>query len=118
LPIIFRKIIAGEACGRYGIHVFKENRLGVPMNHKHRKVLHALFAHPVSANISMHDVEAVLKELGGTIEQRRGARRGVHLKDHFTELSHTSHSLQPMQVQQVRKLIAEAGIDPVRDYPL
>jgi hypothetical protein len=88
------------------------------MNHKHRKVLHALFAHPVSANISVRDVEAVLKELGGTFEQRHGGRHGIHLNNHFTELSHTAHSLQPMQVKQVCKLITDAGIDPERDYPL
>jgi hypothetical protein len=88
------------------------------MNHKHRKVLHALFAHPVSANISTRSVESVLKELGGEIEQRHGGRWGVHLNKHFAEFSHNAHSLQPGQVQQMRKFIAEAGIDPVRDYPL
>ena len=35
------------------------------MNHRHRKVLHALFAHPISANISFKDVESLLSELGG-----------------------------------------------------
>ena len=88
------------------------------MNHKHRKVLHTLFAHPVSANISSRSVEAVLKELGGEIEQRHGGRWGVHLKDHFAEFSHNAHSLHPAQVQQMRKFIVEAGIDPERDYPL
>ena len=42
------------------------------MNHKHRKTLHALFAHPVSANISPKAVEAVFGELGGEVEQRHG----------------------------------------------
>ena len=47
------------------------------MNHKHRKVLHALFAHPVSANIApARAVEAVLKELGGEVDQRHGGARG------------------------------------------
>ena len=31
------------------------------MNHHHRKALHALFSHPVSANIAMKDVESVLQ---------------------------------------------------------
>ena len=30
------------------------------MNHRHRKVLHGIFAHPVSANIAMKDIEAVV----------------------------------------------------------
>jgi len=58
------------------------------MNHKHRKVLHALFAHPISANISARSVESVLKELGAEIEQRHGGRLGVRLNEHFVEISH------------------------------
>ena len=88
------------------------------MNHKHRKVLHALFAHPVSANISPRSVEAVLKELGAEIEQRHGGRWGVRLNKHFAEFSHSGHSLKPSQVQQMRKFIDAAGVDPERDYPL
>lgn len=88
------------------------------MNHRHRKVLHALFAHPVSANIAPRAVEAVLKELGGEVDQRHGGRVGLHLNDHFVEISHDSHSLKPAQVQKTRKFLEEAGIDPERDYPL
>ena len=88
------------------------------MNHKHRKVLHALFAHPVSANISGRSVEAVIGELGGKIEQRHGGRWGVRLNDHFAEFSHKGHALHPDAVRQIRKFFEEAGIDPERDYPL
>ncbi len=88
------------------------------MNHKHRKTLHALFAHPVSANISSRSVEAVLKELGGEIEQRHGGRLGVRLNGHFAEFSHDSHSLAPPHVRQMRKFLEGAGIDPEKDYPL
>jgi len=88
------------------------------MNHKHRKVLHALFAHPVSANIAARSVEAVIGELGGEIEQRHGGRWGVRLKGHFAEFSQKGHSLHPEAVRHLRKFIEDAGIDPVRDYPL
>jgi len=88
------------------------------MNHKHRKVLHALFAHPVSANISTRSVESVLRELGAEIDQRHGGRMGVKLNGHFAEFSHPSHSLQPTQVRQMSKFITAAGIDPQQDYPL
>lgn len=88
------------------------------MNHKHRKVLHALFAHPVSANISSRAVESVLKELGAEIDQRHGGRWGVHLNNHFAEFPHDAHSLNPALVRQMRKFIETAGIDPERDYPL
>ena len=88
------------------------------MNHKHRKVLHALFAHPVSANISTRSVQSVLKELGGEIEQRHGGRLGVKLNGHFAEFSHSGHSLQPAQARQMCKFITDAGINPDTDYPL
>ena len=88
------------------------------MNHKHRKVLHALFAHPVSANISARSVQSVLKEMGAKIEQRHGGRLGVHLNEHFVEISHKTHSFSPMQVRQMCKFLTDAGIDAERDYPL
>jgi hypothetical protein len=88
------------------------------MNHKHRKVLHALFAHPISANIPTRSVEAVVKELGGDIEQRHGGRLGLRLNEHFVEIPHDNHALQPSHVQQMRKFLEDAGIDPERDYPL
>jgi len=88
------------------------------MNHKHRKVLHALFAHPVSANLSPRSVEAVLGELGADIEQRHGGRWGVRLNDEFAEFSHSGHALSPDLVRRIAKFISSAGIDPERDYPL
>ncbi len=88
------------------------------MNHKHRKVLHALFAHPVSGNISTRSAESVLKELGGEIEQRHGGRWGVRLNAHFAEFSHSAHSLAPTQVRQICKFLTTAGIDAERDFPL
>lgn len=88
------------------------------MNHKHRKVLHALYAHPVSANIAVRAVESVFGELGGEIEQRHAGRIAVRLNDHFAEFAHHSHTLNPGEVRQIKKFLTEAGIDPERDYPL
>ena len=83
------------------------------MNHRHRKVLQALYAHPVSANIAVRDVETLFNELGAKVENRHGGRMGVHLNDHFAEFAHRSaHSLTPDQVRQVRKFLTDAGIDP------
>ena len=88
------------------------------MNHRHRKVLHALFAHPVSANIAVRDVESVLVELGATVDNRHGGRMGVRLNEHFAEFAHRSaHSLSPDQVRHVRKFLTDAGVDPAA-YPV
>lgn len=88
------------------------------MNHHHRKILHGLFAHPVSANIAMKDVEAVLRELGGELENKSGARIGVALNGHKAAFHEAKHSLPVEEVILIRKFLEEAGVDPERDYPL
>ncbi len=87
------------------------------MNHRHRKVLHALFAHPVSGNIDFKDVEHLLTELGAEIENRSGARVGVKLDGHTIAVHHAQKSLPLEEVQQIRKFLETCGVDPA-DYPL
>jgi hypothetical protein len=87
------------------------------MNHRHRKVLHALFAHPVSANIDFKDVETVLTELGAEIENRNGARIGVTLKGHTAVFHHAQHSLPKDEVAQIRKFLIDCGVAP-EQYPV
>lgn len=86
------------------------------MNHRHRKVLHALFAHPVSANIHAGDVEAVLVELGAEVEPTGHGRQMVRLNGHAMAFSHAAHTLPPDEVRQVRKFLEGAGIKPAA-YP-
>jgi hypothetical protein len=82
------------------------------MNHKHRKVLAALFAHPISANIDFKEVEHVLKELGADIENKHGNRIGVTLNGHSAAFTHVNHSLPKDEVAQIRKFLEGAGITP------
>lgn len=88
------------------------------MNHRHRKLLHALFAHPINANVSMRDVESVMRELGAEVDAAHSGKTHVVLKGHSANFSHAGHSLPKQQVVQVRKFIEGCGIDPERDYPL
>lgn len=88
------------------------------MNHKHRKVLHALFAHPISANIDPRKVESVLGEMGATMENRHNGRVAVRLNGQFAEFHFDHHSLSKDQVIHLKKFIEASGIDPERDYPL
>jgi len=88
------------------------------MNHHHRKVLHKLFAHPISANIAMKDVESVLREMGAEIKSAHSGKTHVALKGHSANFSHAHHSLPKQEVIQVRKFIEACGIDPGRDYPV
>ncbi len=88
------------------------------MNHHHRKILHALFAHPVNANIAMKDVESVLREIGAEINEAHAGKLHVTLNGHSANFSHAQHSLPKTEVTQIRKFIETCGIDPERDYPL
>lgn len=88
------------------------------MNHKHRKILHTLFAHPEPANLAPKDVEHVLADLGAEFDERSGAKFAVTLKGHTVSFHHAHHSLPKEEVRQVRKFLEAAGIDPARDYPL
>ena len=87
------------------------------MNHRHRKVLHAIFAHPISANISFKDVEHVLSELGGEVDNRSGNRVGVALNGHTAVFTHAQHDLPKEEVVQIKKFLAACGVDPA-DYPV
>ena len=88
------------------------------MNHRHRKTLHSLFTHPVSANIDPKSVEAVFKELGAEIEERHGSKFAVTLSGHTVLFGHAHHALPTSEVREVRKFLEQCDVDPVRDYPL
>lgn len=88
------------------------------MNHHHRKVLHALFSHPVSANIDPKHVLAVFEELGAEVSHGGHGSIKVTLNGHSHAFHDTRHSLSKQEVGDYRKFLAAAGVDPARDYPL
>jgi hypothetical protein len=49
------------------------------MNHHHRKTLHALFAHPISANIDFKKVVHLLEGIGAEVDNKPGNRVCVKL---------------------------------------
>lgn len=86
------------------------------MNHKHRKVLQAVFAHPISTNIAFKDVVAMFEELGAEVDNKTGNRIGVKLNGHSVAFSHAQHSLPKDEVIEVKKFLVDCGIDPAQ-YP-
>ena len=87
------------------------------MNHHHRKVLHALFAHPVSANIDFKAVEHLLADLGAAIDNKSGNRIGVTLNGHSVAFHHAGHSLPKEEVVEVKRFLEACGVRPAA-YPL
>jgi len=88
------------------------------MNHKHRAVLHSLFAHPVSANIDPKIVRSVLEEIGAEVSHGGHGQLMVKLNGHTHGFHDTHHSLSKDEVSSVRKFLESAGVDPARDFPL
>ena len=88
------------------------------MNHHHRKVLHALFAHPVSSNIDPKHVHAVLEDLGAEVTHGGHGHVKVALNGQSHGFHDTHHSLSKEEVGEIRKFLAAAGVDPARDFPL
>ena len=88
------------------------------MNHKHRKVLHSLFSHPLPSNIHLHEVESVLRELGADLGHTGHGRLSVTLKGHAASFHGADHGLSKDEVSNLRNYIETCGIDPERDYPL
>lgn len=87
------------------------------MNHRHRKILHAIFAHPVSGNISFKDVVHVFEELGAEVDNKSGNRIGVTLGGHTVAFAHGSHDLPKEEVMQIKKFLTTCGVDP-ETYPV
>ncbi len=88
------------------------------MNHKHRNVLHAIFAHPTSSNIDPKQVYAALEEAGAEVNHGGHGQVIVKLGGHTHGFHHVQHSLEKEQVTELRHFLTQAGLDPARDYPL
>ncbi|RED52090.1 hypothetical protein [Aestuariispira insulae] len=87
------------------------------MNHHHKKTMQALFAHPVSANIKMKDVESLLRDLGADISTSHAGKVHVTLNGRTVNFAMPKHSLPKEEVQQVKHFITACGIDPETAYP-
>jgi hypothetical protein len=88
------------------------------MNHKQRHTLHALFAHPVSANIDPRLAFSIVETLGGEVTHGGHGQIVLRLNGHTHGFHGSRHALSKDEVVALRKFLEAAGIDPVRDYPL
>lgn len=88
------------------------------MNHRHRKILHGVFAHPLNHNLDPSAVEHLLGELGAELNHTGNGALRVKLGGGQETLHLGGHSVTGDDVMRVRKLMQAAGIDPERDYPL
>ena len=82
------------------------------MSHKHRHVLQALFAHPVSSNIDPRQVFAMIEALGGELGHGGHGQMVVKLNGHTHGFHDTRHTFSKEEVAAVRKFLELAGIGP------
>ena len=87
------------------------------MNHHHRKTLHALFAHPLSANVDFKKVIHLLEDLGAEVDNKPGNRVGVMLNGRSAAFTHAHRDLPKEEVIRVRKFLETCGITPAK-FPL
>ena len=87
------------------------------VNHHQRKVLHAIFAHPLNANLEMKDIVNVLNGLGAEIDTKSKSRLGVTLNGRAMVLHLSSHRLLKAEVMQIRKFLESCGIN-AEAYPV
>ena len=87
------------------------------MNHHQRKLLYAIFAHPLNANLEMKDIVNVLNGLGAEIDAKSKSRLGVTLNGRMTILHLASHTLSKTDVMQIRKFLESCEIT-AEAYPV
>lgn len=88
------------------------------MNHRHRKVLHGIFSHPLHHNLDPKAVEHLLAELGADLHPAGSGAMRITLNGAQDSVHLGEHSLAGDQVMRLRKLLGAAGIEPDRDFPL
>jgi len=84
------------------------------MKRKHQKTLESIFAHPASSNIPWRDIEALLSELGASIEEREGSRVLVRLfgERRVFHRPHPSPMTDKGAVASLRAWLNENGVRP------
>jgi len=90
--------------------LFSKILMELAVNHHQRKVLHAIFAHPVNANLDLKNVTNVLTGLGAEIDAKAKSRIGVTLNGRPNILHLSNHSLLKAEVMQIRKFLDSCGI--------
>ena len=88
------------------------------MNHRHRKLLHALFSHPLPANLDRREVESLMSEIGASVDHSGHGRLLFRHAGHSVSIHASEHDLSKDDVVHLKKFVEACGIDPARDYPL
>ena len=83
------------------------------MSHHNKKVLEAIFAHPISSNIDFKDMEHALTSIGVDIEEK-AANKLCLTKDGRSVVIHRphQHTLPKDEVATIRNFLVDCGVNP------
>jgi hypothetical protein len=97
-------VLVADSAGRY--HIL--------MNNAQRATLAAIFARPTASNIRWSEIEALVRALGGVVEERAGSRVWVEVngKGAVFHRPHPRPEAKKGAVDAVRTLLVNAGIRP------
>lgn len=84
------------------------------MPSRHLRTLAEVFEDPVRANILWSDVEAMLRYLGATLNERSGSRVAFNLNGRCSVFHkpHPRKELSPAMVRDLRTFLAASGVTP------
>lgn len=82
------------------------------MNKRHQRTLEAIFATPVRASINWKDIESLFVALGASIEERRGSRVRILLKEEEAVFHrpHPQKETDKGAVVSIRRFLENAGV--------
>ena len=84
------------------------------MSRKHQRVLEAIFASPIRANVNWQDIESLFKAIGASMEEGRGSRIRILLNGHEAVFHrpHPQKETDKGAFVSVRKFLDNAGVKP------
>lgn len=84
------------------------------MKKAHQKTLQAIFRQPTSGTIAFADIEALVRALGGDVQERKGSRVKITLKGEQWRCHrpHPGKEARKYQVEEARELLKRVGVTP------
>ena len=87
------------------------------MNSAHRKILDAVFSHPVPKALKWADIEGLFQACGCRVSEGAGSRVRVSLGDAVLNAHrpHPGKEAKPYQVRDARAFLERIGVTPGKE---
>lgn len=83
------------------------------MSHHNKKILEAIFAHPISSNIDFKDMEKAISSVGVSIEEKAANKVSLSMDGRSVVIHRPhQHTLPKDEVAVIRAFLIDCGITP------